>query len=237
MTLASAKKTLAGIASRVDAIVAEGYTLRISLAVELSEAFTLFQSVPKLGTWRNWAEEHCPDESPQSLYRLKDAGTVARILGESRGASDRTLQLLHRFRANGTADEVAASEDKIRALWAEACKGKRNGKAPTEAEVAAIVNRESPQGGKRGKGGGRKPRTTSKPRKPAGTAEAPPETDEAAIRAASGEVSRYLGRIVKDAADRPAIVALMLATVKLCETHGVTTMYAVLAAEKKNGAK
>lgn len=201
------------------------------------------------GDWKDWAVSQChgfgrdgADLAPPTVYRLRNAGAVAAILGDAIGnASYLALVPLYRFIASAkTEAELETARTAIGAIWAEAVKGARNG-TPTAEAVLALVEKKNGQGGTRGKKGqGAKGRAETQSKKNARSRNTPTETTETkdvetdpgardACRAAVLRVTKDV-----DAETAVATYSVMLAAVKLCETHSLSVTDAILREELKN---
>lgn len=209
------------------------------------------------GDWKEWAVTQChgfgrdgADLAPPTVYRLRNAGAVALVLGdEIGGASYLALVPLYRFLASASnEEEEKAAHEVIRALWAQGQKASRTG-TPTAEAVLALAEKKN--GGTRGSAG-----KTAEERKAAQkkknersrntptetTEEKDTETDPGARDACRAAVVRFL----KDTDVDTAVVTLgvMLGAVKLAETHTVSVADAILrevlkekkAAQKKAAA-
>lgn len=191
--------------------------------------------------WRPWAQEqgkgfgsNGADLAPPTVYRLRNAGAVAEVLGDAVGeASYLSLVPLYRLLAAATSDEdLAKASGTVSTLWEQAVAKAKNG-TPTEEAVRTLVERKLSRGtrGKAGKSAkGRKEAQAAKNKRSRNTPTETTETgsnevtvslDPAAIEAASKIVSRFVAKYAKDHSIEPSAVrAIMLGTVRLITEHG-----------------
>lgn len=203
--------------------------------------------------WKVWAVAQCrgfgrdgSDLSPPSVYRLRNAGAVASVLGDAVGeASYLSLVPLYQFLAVVKTDEdQKTAETIIHAVWAAAQKGSRTG-TPTEEAVRTLVEQKTKKaGGTRGKAGrtaaqrqeDQKKKNARARNTPTKTTETPdPDTDPGARDACRKSLTRALATYSADAS--PYVLAGMALGVKLAETHGVAVADAIVREEVQAAKK
>lgn len=209
---------------------------RMILAVSLYDGSVLIGTDARLGRWLDWAQSVCPGESDSSLYRLANAGAVAKVVGDVGRASERHLAPFYKIlKGASTEDERTAAENVVRESWSSL--QPENGKVPTEDAITELV--DSITSGTRGPKKGAKGSKSAKGQK-GSTPDAPADDDPAAREVASKDVARTTARLVDAGADIDTVRLVMSATVGLCEKHGISVMFAVckqIAADAKAAAK
>jgi hypothetical protein len=229
MSKREATAALKRLASDVAALVLTIGRERVRLGVMLSEAADYLKVTG--GNLPEWAAEQGVDETPPTIYRISNAGRVARVLGDQVGdASVGSLVPLYRvLEAAKTDEDLQAAETLVQTYWNEALKRSAKGKPPTEASVATILAEANASEGTRGKKaakgsgkgkGGRKGKTVTAPSVPW------TETSAADREAVEGA----LGRIFKpiDPSAHGMVANIMFAAIALAETHSPETVRAVL---------
>jgi len=219
--------------------------VRIALALHTGAAVkvTLGQD------WRVWAASSLKaltrPVSPPTLYRLRNAGAVAEILGAAVGeASYTALVPLYRLLADaaGKSDEIVkAATESVSDIWAAAVEAAAP-MSPTEEAVRQLVEIEVPttRGAKGRTAKGRKAATAKAKRSrntPTDTGEndgaGNVETvsiDPAAVEACGKIAGSMVGAFVKAGTDEGTVRGIMLAAVRLIREHGADTVAAALAA-------
>lgn len=247
--ITEAASVLSGLAATISKAYSTLTRGRVTLAISLSESSSAWIDGVKVklttkdgksvtaSSWIEYAETLCPDDQRPSLYRLANAGAVARVLGaESVGeASVGTLVPLYRVLAQAKTPEAREAADTlIRELWAKAQAKAQASKPPRETDVTKLVEGVMTKG-TRGKAKA-KPKASGKAK--ASDAPTVPVPDGSEDREACMQAIRTsLGRIDEDL--RGSFLAGVLAGVKLRETYSAGTVEAItktLVRETKQAA-
>ena len=250
-----ARDSLAALTTGVAGIVAEivsrenetrAYVARryVQVGIMLDEgAEVIAGGLTTYSDWREWATENVPG-SPPTVYRIRQAGHVARIIaaggGEIGEASYLAFFPLYRFVSSAKTDEDRAKGTaEILALWATLT---ADGHVPTADEVHSALEKAE-KAGTRGRNAGdtaaaAKSRKAAKTRKAAKVAEQSVPTEEgSADREACGKA---LDSTLRRFADTPNLAGIYLAGIlaglKLRETYAATTCYAI-AKDRANAAR
>ena len=217
----------------------------LGLAVELWLGGEAYSALHPAASVVDWAVEHAQGFgqdgggiSPQTAYRLRNAGRVATVLGtklDGRDVNYTSLVPLHRYiaaAAGKSEKDQATAARKVGTLWSQAVKAAGRRGRPTEEAVKVLCEADMPSGTRGSKGAtaeGRKAAKTTSRASSATKAAAKNEptkgnepttsvvVESAALEAAIGVVQSQL-RSWQDT--RPTRPAVMLATLRLAEEHG-----------------
>lgn len=248
----AAKQTLTAVYSSIVGSLIEYGRLEVSIGMQLSimrETFVAAKSAEvdlsqlnvggaSVGTddWREYARTLVPGRSAPTLYRWMNAGTVARIIGDSVGnAPVGALVPLYRILTDAKSDEEsAAAADLVREVWADVLKQTPKGKTPSEDVVLALAEAASPTTrGASSSSGGTDDAKTDDETKTDDENRAPSENvvsvDPVAVESAAGPISSMLKQWETDGTPRETAVGIMLATIRLVNEHGRDVVAAVLA--------
>lgn len=226
MTKAQLKKSLDTLTMELTDAYALVESQRMILAGILAQGFAfLSENGEKIGVrWIEWASEHCPGESPSALYRLKDAGIVAAIVGDTRGAKERTLEAFKPLLSGGSSEKVAESEQRVRDLFAESCKGIRNGKPPTEQAVREVIAAATAAADPDA------PPVESKEQR---RERVEKEQRDASYEAALGSLNQRIEGFASLGIDATAVLVVAATVVKMVEKHGTAAVYAAVQTENR----
>ncbi len=253
------KKDRASLTAQLRGLVSDISELRSEVSEEyrrISSALTRLSVLVFTGAgiedslgrdWKLWAVAQCKgfgrdgaDLAPPSVYRLRNAGAVAAVLGDAvADASYLALVPLYRFLAAAKTDaETETAHETIAAVWAQAVKTSRTGAPTAEAVLALVETKTKNTRGKSGRTAAqRKADQTAKNTRakntPTKTTETPDtETDPGARDACRKSLLRALGTYSGEAA--PLVLAGMALGVKLAETHSLSVADAIIREEVKS---
>lgn len=243
----AAKRTLSAATSMITATLQEIHDLEMStretvarkltlIGIALDEGAEVIASghVPNLTDWREWARESVPGVSVGTVYRYRNAGTVARGIA-ARGGDIADVSYLafvpfYRYLSAAKGDEeVESAWTAIMAGWATLTEG---GAIPTAdaatelVESAGVAATKGKSAGDSAKGA--EDRKSAKGRKSAKSQKSDPPVEGSEDRDAAGsQLDTALARFADEPALVPIFLAGILAGVKLRETFSEGTVYAV----------
>ena len=200
--------------------------------------------------WRKWAAIQAQgfgpggsNPSPPTVYRFRNAGAVAAVLGEAVGeASYLALAPLYRLLAAAkNEEELVKATAQVTATWAAACKSSKTG-VPTEEHVRTLVEKIATKGTRGAAGKSAAQRKTAQTAKNAAVKRSRNEPtagakdnettitlDAAAIEAANRVVSSFVKKAATThSIEGSAVRAIMLGTIRLVREHGADCIAATL---------
>lgn len=235
--IAAAAKRIQDAAVLIAGLDVKRNSLLVTVGIGMSEAAE-FLSGKAL---QKFASKNYPGVSPIVMSGdYKNAGSVARVIGDTGEAGWATLRTFYRYIPDGKrgTDEYEAGAEKVRTLWTEAVKASKSG-TPTAEQVKALVAKDQKAGTRGKKAASSKEKTAAKLAAAEKAVEDAGEVtvtlNPAKYEAALGDVSRKVANVSKSTkVDRDIVRLIGLSFVRLTETHGrENVVVALLAGSRK----